>query len=622
MKTSRPFNFLALILSLILLDEIAFAQPGSWYPPPSSIDYQTDTLIIFPPDSLPGAPVELLSYNIYVDNEFYGYAQVSDPEEAVHYFLDDESLLPGNRIFCATAVYNEWISVHTCDTAMIIYGYELPFYEDWLSGSFETLQWTTDSDHWIINSFDGNPAPSVSFQGEPGLTNYEAVLESYPINAIGLTIGLIWLNFDIKFQAVNQTNEEILRVQVWSSTYQSWTTVKEYNNGEGSFDWKWGHINIRSQAINKVFRIRFVATGENSEDIAGWYLDNIKVYRHCEPPTDLELIETIQYNKLTWFASSSSPPNQWIHWDDGENAANSIGTGQAIEFDVAARWDSEQLTAYFGQPFTLSQIAFFPAENEATYNLRVWIGSDPDTFILDQVVESPVINQWNYESLDNPIEIDTNSDLWIGYHISTPTGYPAGVDDGPAINGYGNMMFLDGTWSTLLEINEDLDFNWNIAGYIYFSTNPEKPFLIYRKKNDEGFEFYAETNNWEYVDLNIVFSDYYCYRVTEIWADDSDTCESEPTSTVCEVLIQVPEQKENEGNIQVFPNPVKDFLTIESPDRINEVRIYSMLGECVLKLEIGNLEGRVDVRGMSEGMYCIEVITDKVNYKDKILILR
>lgn len=118
----------------------AFAQPGSYYPPPTAVVFHNDTLTIFPPDSLPGDPVVLLSYNIFVDDEFFDNQTVADPGSPVDYIFDIQTLDPGNRSFCAKTVYIEWISESACDTAQIFYGMELPVMKDWSSGSFETLQ--------------------------------------------------------------------------------------------------------------------------------------------------------------------------------------------------------------------------------------------------------------------------------------------------------------------------------------------------------------------------------------------------------------------------------------------------------------------------------------------------
>jgi hypothetical protein len=618
MKISKSYNLLVLIL--LLLNDIAFSQPGSYYPPPSSVNYQPDTLIIYPPDSLPGPPAELQSYNIFVDGEFYDNAQVADPEEVVHFFLDQETLLPGSRIFCVAAVYNEWISDQACDTATIIYGYELPFYEDWSSGSFETLQWHTSSDHWVIETDNGNPAPDVAFVGEPGLVNYEASLESYPINAVGMYEGKIWLDFDLKLQSVNSTNKEELMVQVWKHSSQSWTTCAEFFNAEGNFGWETEHINIKSQAMNKVFKIRFLATGENSQDISAWEIDNIHVYRRCDAPTNLELTENTECNELDWAGLDGCGP--WdLRWDDGMNSGNSIGTGSAVEFDVAAKWTTQQLSDYNGS--TIYKIAFFPAENQAIYSVRVWTGSGPDTLIIDQLVTNPVIGAWNYIYLNDPFFIDASKALWIGYHISTQAGYPAGVDYGPARNGSGNMIYFDGIWQTLLEINPDLDFNWNIAGLIYYNPYGDNlSFNIYRSSNQGDFELYDVAHATVYKDNDIDLPDYYCYKVTAVWTDMADTCESNPTNIACEVDMLGTDPPDNVVDMKVYPNPASSYLKIESSEKISEVRIYNMLGECELKVEIGNSEGQVDVRGLSNGIYFVEAIAGDKIWKDKVLIIR
>ena len=45
--------------------------------------------------------------------------------------------------------------------------------------------------------------------------------------------------------------------------------------------------NIKAQAMDKVFKIRFHAMGVNSINILGWFVDNIHVYRSCDAATDL-----------------------------------------------------------------------------------------------------------------------------------------------------------------------------------------------------------------------------------------------------------------------------------------------------------------------------------------------
>src|SRR5665811_105093 len=57
-------------------------------------------------------------------------------------------------------------------------------------------------------------------------------------------------------------------------------------------------------------------------------------------------VSRIDYNELSWIPPESNCCDNTIHWDDGVYSGNSIGTGGAVEFDVAARWTPEQLSPY------------------------------------------------------------------------------------------------------------------------------------------------------------------------------------------------------------------------------------------------------------------------------------
>ncbi len=71
------------------------------------------------------------------------------------------------------------------------------------------------------------------------------------------------------------------------------------------------------EAINKIFRIRFQASGVNSADIQSWFVDNIHIYRNCHGAEDLTVFEHLDYNELFWIPPSGCGFDPWIHWDDG-----------------------------------------------------------------------------------------------------------------------------------------------------------------------------------------------------------------------------------------------------------------------------------------------------------------
>jgi hypothetical protein len=148
----------------------------------------------------------------------------------------------------------------------------------------------------------------------------------------------------------------------------------------------------------------------------------------------------------------------------------------AVEFTVAQRFTPKQLETFGVIGTQLTKISFMPAESQATYSVRVWIGGsesdgvfNPGTLVYSGTELSGSnlkLEQWNEVSLTTPITIPSNQELWIGYHINTQKGYPAGADAGPHFDKFGNLIFWDGSWQTLDNTNdtEILSYNWMIRG--------------------------------------------------------------------------------------------------------------------------------------------------------------
>jgi hypothetical protein len=133
-----------------------------------------------------------------------------------------------------------------------------------------------------------------------------------------MTEGSIWLDFDIALYVVQPTGEEMLLAQVWNWESKTWVTVAEYSNTDGNFDWRNEHIDISAQAMDKVFRIRFLAVGVNSLDIRSWFVDNIHVYRSCAGPTELTAEPAFGEGIiLTWQLSGNNNFPSGIKSEDG-----------------------------------------------------------------------------------------------------------------------------------------------------------------------------------------------------------------------------------------------------------------------------------------------------------------
>jgi hypothetical protein len=181
------------------------------------------------------------------------------------------------------------------------------------------------------------------------------------------------------------------------------------------------------------------------------------------PPSIVQAEEAGSNVNITWMAPGTAG-GEWITWCDTEAMGNSIGTNAATEFDVAHMFDAADLAAHQGG--IIAQIKFVPAHEACVYTVKVWTGGTaiaPGTLVYSAVHENFTINEWNLHVLTTPVAIPADR-LWIGFHVNTQGGYPAGCDDGPVVEGKGNMMNFGG-WTTLTQIAPTLTYNWSIQGF-------------------------------------------------------------------------------------------------------------------------------------------------------------
>jgi hypothetical protein len=271
-----------------------------------------------PGQAVPG----ITGYKIYRNQVVIAYV-TSDTNE--YYDLD---LVPVNYSYHVTALYDltpygfegqtgESMIAGPVEVS-VIYGYELPFVENFNTGLFETNQWTVEgNNNWRISGQIGNIAPSAEFYFYPVLSDYSLTLTSSYMIGSGYIDGSIMLDFDLKHTLVNATEDEKLKVEVFNGS--EWVEVAEYVNNQ-SFDWESQSIDITTAAKGNIFKVRFTAHGIATTDIFNWMIDNIHVYRTCVPPTDLAAfinLPNIYDIVLNWEAPENNFQKGLIGLDNG-----------------------------------------------------------------------------------------------------------------------------------------------------------------------------------------------------------------------------------------------------------------------------------------------------------------
>jgi len=70
----------------------------------------------------------------------------------------------------------------------------------------------------------------------------------------------------------------------------------------------------------------------------------------------------------------------------------------------------------------------------------------------------------------------------------------------------------------------------------------------------------------------------------------------------------------------IYPNPAKNTISISCKNEIviNEVSIYNQLGQSILHRKVS--KNKVDISTFEQGLYIIELITDNVKSRQKLII--
>lgn len=98
-----------------------------------------------------------------------------------------------------------------------------------------------------------------------------------------------------------------------------------------------------------------------------------------------------------------------------------------------------------------------------------------------------------------------------------------------------------------------------------------------------------------------------------------DGCVSEPHAITVTIILGT-EEFSGKSNLVYFPNPVKDYLSISSPEPITKVQIFTIYGT-LLKEETWNMEkGTLNMENLNSGSYIVNIKTDKAN--KKIIVIR
>jgi len=117
-------------------------------------------------------------------------------------------------------------------------------------------------------------------------------------------------------------------------------------------------------------------------------------------------------------------------------------------------------------------------------------------------------------------------------------------------------------------------------------------------------------------------NDYHRYRISALYTNGTDTCESEFSNEDGDLCLGI-EHRFNNSFLSIYPNPASEVLYIESPGKIESVRIFD--GRGITIEQSSNRTGeqtngrtgeqardhvlKIPLNGLAPGLYLVRVET-------------
>lgn len=302
---------------------------------------------------------------------------------------------------------------------------------------------------------------------------------------------------------------------------------------------------------------------------------------------------------------------QLIGWGT-QNSAAQIGY-HGTPFYFGQRWESQELINIHKKK--LVNVKFIPVYS---VNYAIFIKQGERTY--QQEITNLTANRSNTIELKTPYTIDANQDLIISIYARKygRSVYPAFVDNGPAINGKGNLVSFDGNeWEYLLD--EEFNINFILSATVT-SEEGELTLPLPAANSDiqipafpaiTGYNIYKDqmllasvaTSTLQYTDKNVTGGKH-DYSVSALY----DSKESRAATATAETNVNT-ESIQETTDFHITPAIFKDRIQINNYQQVKNLEIYSSDGKLIRKLT--DPAEWIETGNLPQGVYFFKLSNDK-----------
>ena len=192
-------------------------------------------------------------------------------------------------------------------------------------------------------------------------------------------------------------------------------------------------------------------------------------------------------------------------------------------------------------------------------------------------------------------------------------------------------IFTNNIGSNLIEMQGDQNSNASYD-FLYMKNNTfSNPLCQYELYNDIPYgapNLYLDSNYWGSTStqhIDSVIYDYFDFANQSVVYYLPILTSMKIIDTTCrpfqDSAVDINEINESQNYFLLYPNPASDYLTLRFAQNTSyaEIKIYNLLGELKSTSIKSSTESMIDISDLSNGVYIIEVTTEKNIMRQKFI---
>jgi hypothetical protein len=367
-----------------------------------------------------------------------------------------------------------------------------------------------------------------------------------------------------------------------------------YNDLDGG--WAWGagvdNIELTGELVDDKI-IRHTATAANTSG-------NLTIIDHPLLNGNPSAIITVSHN---WEESGMLNENRVGVWYDGSNWTifnediSSMSTGLAFNVYIAG----SAANAYTHIATAANTSAAYTVIDDASVN------GDPNAIIV-------LSTYWNPNGIYNPDHYGLfyDGNKWTIYNEENNASNAV-----PMNSAFNVVLAPDGTAVKAIQHQataaNTTDY-WTEIDNALLNGNPDANFVFTHNWGEAGDASNVIVENTQSIWYNDATSKW------RIFNDDISNMNVDVKFNILVMSDTTASVVSNELlSFNIFPNPVKDVLNVQSQDTISKIAIYNIMGQEVRVLTPNSSNLEVDLSGLDAGVYVIKVLSNDKEMSKKFI---